>query len=339
MERKLKLSQNHNAIFIGNGAMSCAMAHCLSKKFNSIYIWGHDKSNVLECQKNQENKLYLPNINLSKNITFTSDLDLLIKNEFSIIFCGVPTQHIRETLSKLEKPKNNCLVISFAKGLEMGTLQRPTQIIQEVWPNSITMALSGPAQAEELAQGKPFSIVLASNHQEEARKVQEIINTPKMRAYLSNDLIGVEIAGALKNVISITAGINDGLEFGDNSKASIMTRGLAEISRLGEKLGGQKETFSGLAGIGDLITSCVSPFGRNYTLGKKLGQGETYDHIFKNSIKVCEGVFTVKVLQEYSKKLNVELPISAEVYKVLYENKSPIEGVQSLMKRTLKSEF
>ncbi|PCJ60892.1 MAG: glycerol-3-phosphate dehydrogenase [Planctomycetota bacterium] len=339
MERNQKLSQKHNAVFIGNGAMSCAMANCLSKNFSSICIWGNNEINVKECQSKHENNLYLPGIKLSENITFTSNLDLLTNNKISIIFCGVPTQYIRKTLSKLNKPKANSIIISFAKGLEIGTLNRPSQIIQDVWPDACVMALSGPAQAEELAKGKPFSIVLASNHEKEAKKIQELINTKTMRTYLSNDLIGVEIAGALKNVISITAGINDGLQYGDNAKASIMTRGLAEISRLGEKLGGHKETFSGLAGIGDLITSCISPFGRNYSLGKLLGEGQNYEDIMKNTIKVCEGAFTVKVLHEYSKELNVELPISNEVYSVLYENKSPQEGVQSLMKRTLKSEF
>jgi len=330
---------NPNYAFIGNGGMSCGVAACQAPSASKITIWGNNSDAVISCNSLRENQTYLAGIALSPNIVFTDNNSFLTEQKFDLILCGVPTQYIRSVLLKLKPPPANSSVISLSKGLELVSCKKPTEIIKEIWPHVNVSALSGPAQAEEVARFKPCTLVLASKQEEEAKKIQNLLNTPTFRIYHSTDVIGVEIAGALKNVIGIAAGINDGLQFGDNAKSAIITRGCAEIARLGEIMGAKKETFFGLAGMGDLITTCISPYGRNYSLGIKIGKGNTLETVLKESKKVCEGVTTVQVMLDLSKQFKVELPIANEVYAVLFKGKNPLQGVKSLMERSPKSEF
>lgn len=330
---------NPNYAFIGNGGMSCGVATCQAPTANKITIWGNNSVAVKICNELHENQTYLAGIELPQNIFFTSDINFLTEQHFDLILCGVPTQYIRSVLSKLKPPPTNSSVISLSKGLELVSCKRPTEIIKEIWPHVNVSALSGPAQAEEVARFKPCTLVLASKQEEEAKKIQNLLNTSSFRIYHSTDVSGVEIAGALKNVIGIAAGINDGLQFGDNAKSAIITRGCAEIARLGVIMGAKKETFFGLAGMGDLITTCISPYGRNYSLGIKIGKGNSLEKILKESKKVCEGVTTVQVMLDLSIQFKVELPIANEVFAVLFKGKNPLQGVKSLMERSPKSEF
>lgn len=325
--------------FIGNGGMSCGVAVCQAPTAGEIFIWGHNAETVKNCNESRENRLYLPSIPIAQNIQFTANLNFLNEHKFDLILCGVPTQFIRPVLLSLKPPPPNSRVISLSKGLELKTLKRPTEIIKEIWPHVIVSSLSGPAQAEEISRFKPCTLVLASLLEEEAKIIQNFLNTATFRIYHSTDIIGVEIAGALKNVIGIAAGINDGLQFGDNAKSAIITRGCAEIARLGVIMGAKKETFFGLAGMGDLITTCISPYGRNYSLGIKIGKGISLQKILSESKQVAEGVTTVQVLQDISVKYGVEMPIANEVFAVLFNEKNPLQGVKSLMERSPKSEF
>ena len=330
---------NHSYAFIGNGGMSCGVAVCQAPTADKITIWGNNPETVKNCNETRTNTNYLAGINFPKNISFTTNLNFLNEQKYDVILCGVPTQFIRSVLLKLKPPAPQSRVISLSKGLELKTFKRPSEIIKEIWPHVIVSSLSGPAQAEEVARFKPCTLVLASLLVEEAKIIQNYLNTATFRIYHSTDVIGVEIAGALKNVIGIAAGINDGLQFGDNAKSAIITRGCAEIARLGVIMGAKKETFFGLAGMGDLITTCISPYGRNYSLGIKIGKGMPLEKILSESKKVCEGVATVQVLQDIAIQYNVELPIANEVYAVLFNNKNPLQGVKSLMERSPKSEF
>lgn len=330
---------NPNYAFIGNGGMSCGVAACQAPSAGHIVIWGNNPETVKNCNEQRENKIYLADIPLPQNIQFTSNLNFLNKQPFDLILCGIPTQFIRSVLLRLKPPPANSRIISLSKGLELKTCLRPSEVIREVWPHVKVSSLSGPSQAEEIGRFKPCTLVLASLEVEEAKIIQNFLNTATFRIYHSTDVIGVEIAGALKNVIGIAAGINDGLQFGDNAKSAIITRGCAEIARLGVIMGAKKETFFGLAGMGDLITTCISPYGRNYSLGIKIGKGNSLESILKESKKVCEGVTTVQVLLDLSVKYEVELPIANEVFAVLFKNKNPLQGVKSLMERAPKSEF
>ena len=329
----------HNYAFIGNGGMSCGVAVCQAPTAGKITIWGNNPAIVKECTETRENKTYLSGIKLPQNIYFTDKNDFLTDPKIDLILCGVPTQFIRSVLLKLKPPAPNSRVISLAKGIELKTFKRPSEIIKEIWPHVIVSSLSGPAQAEEVGRFKPCTLVLASLLEEEAKIIQGFLNTQTFRVYHSTDVVGVEIAGALKNVIGIAAGINDGINFGDNAKSALITRGCAEIARLGVTMGAKKETFFGLAGMGDLITTCISPYGRNYTLGVKLGKGIPLQTILSESKKVCEGVSTAQALQDISVKYQVEMPIANEVYAVLFNGKNPLQGVKSLMERSPKSEF
>ena len=229
-------------------------------------------------------------------------------------------------------------MISVIKGLENETFQRPSEIIAEVLGSRAVVALSGPSHAEEIGRRLPATVVAASGDLALARQVQRMFNTERFRVYTNLDLIGVELAAALKNVIAIAAGISDGLGFGDNAKSALMTRGLVEMTRFGVRFGAEAGTFTGLAGMGDLITTCVSPFGRNRRVGERLGKGESLDQILKTMEAVAEGVATAKSVFDVAEQEGIEMPITGEVYRVLFERKSPAAATHSLMLRPLRAE-
>ena len=229
-------------------------------------------------------------------------------------------------------------IVSVTKGIENETLMRPSAMISSVLGNHPISVLLGPSHAEEVARGLPTTVVASSDNNDLAQVVQETFTTDRFRVYTNPDMLGVELGAAMKNVIAIASGICDGLKFGDNSKAALITRGLAEISRLGVVLGAKKSTFSGLTGLGDLITTCISPYGRNRWVGEQIGKGRNLGEVLESMAQIAEGVWTTKSVISLSRKLNVEMPITQEIYHVLFTGKSPLEAVSSLMMRVPRSE-
>ena len=268
----------------------------------------------------------------------TAEIELALKDSEYIV-AAIPTQFLRKSLSDMRPSLNrNRPMISVIKGIENETFMRPSEIITEVLGSRAVVAVGGPSHAEEISRRMPATVVAASGDLGLARQVQKMFNTDRFRVYTNLDLIGVELAAALKNVIAIAAGISDGLGYGDNAKSSLMTRGLVEMTRFGQRFGAEPGTFTGLAGMGDLITTCVSPFGRNRGVGVRLGKGETLQQILASMDAVAEGVATAKSVFDVAEQEGIEMPITTEVYRVLYEGRSASDATRSLMMRPLRSE-
>jgi glycerol-3-phosphate dehydrogenase (NAD(P)+) len=282
---------------------------------------------------------YLPGVPIPPEVELTSDVGRAVRDA-DLWIAAIPTVHLRATLTpvapvlRADRP-----VLSLAKGVENQTFARPTEVICQVLGLRPVAALSGPSHAEEVSRGLPTSVVVASADVELARNIQQRFSTDRFRVYTNSDLVGVELGGALKNVIGIAAGISDGLSFGDNTKAALLTRGLAEMTRFGVALGAARETFFGLAGIGDLITTCISRHGRNRHVGERLGRGEKLPAILATMKMVAEGIYTTRSVHDQAAKLGIELPITQEVHRVLYEGKDPRTAVTDLMQREPKPEM
>lgn len=293
---------------------------------------------IQEINEKGINSRYTKEALIPKNILATTNLEeALINNDF-VVF-AVPSQATREVAQKV-KPflKRKSLLISVAKGLEEKTGLRMSQVLHKILPANPIVVLSGPSHAEELAQGIPTTAVVASRKEKYAQWVQESLVTPIFRIYTSKDIVGMELGGVLKNIIALAAGINDGLNLGANSKAALMTRGLVEIIRFGKKMGASPDTFLGLSGLGDLIVTCTSNFSRNWNVGYALGQGKKLDEILKGMNQVAEGVKAARVVHELSLKKEIEMPITNQIYSILFENKDPKQVVKELMTRTIRSE-
>lgn len=341
---------------IGDGAMATVCSMILAAKGHTVTMWVRLPEDLAAIEQGRENKRYLPGVKLPENLHGTSDPQTAFagtgQGACELIVMAVPTQFIRPTLTQLAphilaaEPKGMASLpfVSVAKGLENGTLMRPTQIICDVMHRAgeatppLVAALSGPNIAAELAKHMPATAVAASTDEGLACTVQTLFTTKYLRVYRNRDLLGVELAGALKNVIAVAAGILDGIGTGNNAKAALLTRGLVEISRLGLALGAQPETFMGLAGLGDLVTTCVSPEGRNRTFGERVGRGEKVEAVLQSMTGVVEGVATCKSVVELARQLGVEMPISEGLYRVLFGGLSPTEGIAELMARELKHE-
>ena len=338
-----------NILVLGDGGWGTALALVLHHNGHKVTLWSKFPDYAQYVNKKRENTKFLPGIKLPRTLNITSELRTL---NYELIVMAVPTQFCRGVLEniKIQIPLNPLLtkgerggfipIVSVAKGIEQKTLKRPSEIIKEVldYPKDKIAVLSGPSHAEEVARKKPASVVVASSNKKLARDLQAIFSNEYFRVYTQDDVVGVETAAAVKNIIAIAAGICDGLGLGDNAKSALLTRGMVEISRLGEALGGNKKTFFGLAGIGDLITTCISPHGRNRAVGVRIGQGETLKQILKSMQQVAEGVWTTKAVMNLVKKYKVEMPITQEVYKILFEDKDPMKAVYSLMTRKPKTE-
>lgn len=288
-----------------------------------------------------ENEIYLPGIKIPDEIEITSNLEDAVKSRHLIVL-AIPTQYIRNVIGKIHfEWIKNSVIVNVAKGIEISSLKRVSEIIKDIFPeidDSKVSTLSGPSHAEEVARKIPTAVVVASSSIETARFVQNEFMNPYFRVYASTDIVGVELGGSLKNVIAIGAGICDGAGFGDNTKAAIMTRGIAEISRLGIALGAKPETFAGLSGIGDVIVTCMSKYSRNRYVGEQIGKGKKLKDILSEMEMVAEGVTTAKSVYQLSQKVGVEVPICTEVYRVLYEDKDPILATTDLMTRRPKEE-
>jgi glycerol-3-phosphate dehydrogenase (NAD(P)+) len=304
----------------------------------SVTMWGRNADHVAAMVQDRENRRLLPGVAIPESVRLTADIDSALEGADYLV-AAIPTKFLRESLAMLAPHlTDDRPVISVIKGLENDTLMRPSEIIADVLGNRAVVALGGPSHAEEIARRLPASVVAASGDVKLAKQVQQMFNTDRFRVYTNLDIIGVELAGALKNVIAIAAGICDGLGYGDNAKSALMTRGVVEITRFGTTFGAEALTFSGLAGIGDLITTCISPYGRNRMVGERLGKGETLAQILGSMDAVAEGVTTTRSVFELAERKAIEMPITAEVYAVLFEDKSPVEATNSLMLRPPKGE-
>jgi len=324
---------------LGSGAMATACSMLLADHADQhVTIWARNPQYAAQMEAERENKRLLPGVPFPSQLRITADIAAAVK-EADYLVAAIPTQFLRSSLLEIKRTVTiNRPVISVIKGLENETFQRPSEIIAEVLDNRSVVALSGPSHAEEIARKLPATVVAASNDLALARQVQRMFNTDRFRVYTNLDLIGVELAAALKNVIAIAAGISDGLGYGDNAKSALMTRGLVEMTRFGVRFGAEAATFAGLAGIGDLITTCVSPYGRNRKVGERLGQGETLPQIQQTMQAVAEGVATSRSVYEVAEHEALDMPIMSEVYRVLFEQKTPRDATNSLMLRPLRGE-
>jgi glycerol-3-phosphate dehydrogenase (NAD(P)+) len=326
---------------LGDGAMGTACAILAHQRgISAVSLWSALEENGRILQKHRQNVQLLPGVRIPPAIQLTLDAQEAVADADLILF-AIPTVYLRDTLCRLSPALqgNHTAALSVAKGLEIGTFLRPSEIIQELTGKRPFAVMSGPCHAEEVVRGKPTGLVVASDDEELAKAVQGCFHGVALRIYTARDIIGVELAAALKNVIGIAAGISDGLGFGDNAKSALLTRALVEMTEFGVRHGGQITTFFGLAGIGDLITTCISPHGRNRALGERIGKGESLAAIQASTHKVAEGVYTAKSVYERSSKLGIEMPICTAVYRVLYEQVPPLQAVQELMVRDPKSEL
>ncbi len=324
---------------LGDGAWGTSIALLLAgNPDHEVVLWSAFEQNHRILVEHRENLRLLPGVPIPPRIQLTTDAGQAVAGA-ALSVVAIPTVYLRETLARFvsaigaDQP-----VLSLAKGLENGTFERPTEIIRELVHSTHVAALSGPSHAEEVSRGLPTTVVVASADVELAEWVQDRFSTERFRVYTNQDLVGVELAGALKNVIGIAAGIGDGLGFGDNAKAALMTRGLVEMTRFGVALGAEAETFYGLAGLGDLITTCISRFGRNRHVGESLARGERLSDILTRMTMVAEGVWTTRSVHDKAQQLGIDMPICTEIYRVLYEDKDPRTAVAELMSREPKRE-
>ncbi len=325
---------------IGAGSWGTTIAALLAGKDFDVSLWAFEKELALEMDRTRVNSVYLPGEALPENLKITSRLDEALKDSRFVINV-VPTQHMRAIFREalpLFQGRKDISFISASKGIENDTLKRPSEIIKKLTGRH-SAVLSGPSFAKEVIRKLPTAITIASPEKSELMLLQELLTTSYFRVYTHEDVIGVELGGALKNVVAIASGISDGLGLGHNSRAALITRGLAEMKRLGVTMGAMEKTFSGLSGIGDLVLTCTANLSRNYTFGVKLAGGLKAEEIISSSKSVAEGVKTSKSVVELSEKYGVEMPIAEQVYKVIFEGKSPRQAVQDLMARTPKTEF
>tara|TARA_R110002095_G_scaffold152237_2_gene132015 strand:+ start:39352 stop:40365 length:1014 start_codon:yes stop_codon:yes gene_type:complete len=324
---------------LGGGGMATACAALLTESSDvAVSMWVRKPAIAEDLRTHRENKRLLPGVTLSEAIHFTSDIDEAVADaDFLVV--AIPTEFLRAALHTLAPHlQNGTPVISVVKGIEQETFYRPSEIIADVLGPRPVVALGGPSHAEEIARRLPASVVAASGDIQLAKQTQKLFSTDRFRVYTNVDIVGVELAGALKNVIAIAAGICDGGKYGDNAKSAIMTRGLVEMNRFGSALGAEPSTFSGLAGVGDLITTCMSPFGRNRKLGERLGQGESLKQILSSMDAVAEGVNTTRSVYDLADEKGLDMPITTEIYRVLFEGKSPDDATQTLMTRPQREE-
>jgi glycerol-3-phosphate dehydrogenase (NAD(P)+) len=319
---------------LGSGAWGTAVAMLLAEKpEHQVVLWSYRPELTTELRRTRENTRVLPGVRIPEPIEFESDFRAATANA-DLWVAGVPTVYLRATLERQGyRPDPETPVLSLCKGVENETFQRPTEVLRDVLGVRRVAALSGPSHAEEVARGLPASVVVASDDLPLAQWVQASLCSDRFRVYTNPDLVGVEYAAALKNVIAIAAGICDGLRFGDNAKSALLTRGLVEMARYGVAHGACESTFHGLAGMGDLITTCMSKHGRNRRVGERLAGGEKLADILGSTEMVAEGVYTTRSVHFESKKKNLELPIVEQVYRVLYEGLAPRLAVEQLMQR------
>ena len=320
---------------LGAGGWGMALALSAYGGGNEVTIWSPFEDEVTELLKNRGNERLLSGIKLPDGIGITTDLSVVRGSSVTII--ATPSIAVRQTAKRLSAMEDFGIVVNVAKGFEKGSLMRLSEVIAEELPEARVAVLSGPSHAEEVARGIPTSVVVASDSAITAQIVQSIMSGDNLRIYTSDDLIGVELGGALKNVIAIAAGFCDGLGLGDNTKAALITRGLAEISRLGVCMGAKEYTFAGLAGIGDLVVTCTSRHSRNHRFGEKVGLGTPIKQAL-DEVGTVEGYYAADLAYKLAKRYKIEMPITEECYAILYEDKDVRDVVSDLMQRPHRSE-
>ncbi len=318
------------------------MANHCDRLGHETVLWEFDPQMAAELAAERERKSVLPGIRISSSVQITSDLQQAVGHA-SLMLLAVPSHHVRDVLRKMTRTRipSDAILVSCTKGIENTTLMRISEIVRDEMPAfdfDRFAVLSGPSHAEEVSRQIPTAVVVAAQSEPVAISVQSALNSPTFRLYRSPDVVGVELGGSLKNVIAIAAGICDGAGFGDNTKAALQPRGLAEIARLGRKLNADPMTFGGLSGMGDLIVTCMSRHSRNRYVGEQIGKGRRLEDILQEMTMVAEGVRTCKSAVALAQKYNVDMPICSEVYQVLFEGKAPIEALNDLMNRDVKPE-
>ncbi len=332
-----KMGSFRKISILGDGGWGTTLAILLYNKGMDVTLWSvfDDYARILD--KKRHNINFLKGVKIPKGIRITSDLREALSCELVIL--AVPSMYLRQVLLKGQKYYSRPVpVVSVVKGIENGTLLRMSEVVRELWRSPDIAVLSGPTIALELASKIPTAAVVASDNKRFMLELQDLFMTPFFRIYANPDIIGVEIGGSLKNIIAIACGISDGLKFGTNTKAAILSRGLAEISRLGMSMGGKRETFFGITGLGDLVTTCFNPLSRNHFVGQKIGEGQSLNKIIAKMKMVAEGVSTTRSVYMLGKKLNVDLPITNEIHNVLFKRRAPLTAVKRLMQRDKKAE-
>lgn len=325
---------------VGAGSWGTTLANLLAGNGHPVRLWARDRELARTMGRSRENPGYLPGFELDERLDPTSDLGNAVEGA-GLVVVATPSHGVREVVG-LAAPRIDpgAIVVSASKGIENVTLRRMSEVLDEVLSGGRRLAvLSGPSFAVEVSRGVPTAVTLASSDPATAEAAREAFATSRFRVYTSDDVVGVELGAAVKNVIAIATGIADGLDYGHNARAALITRGLAEISRLGMALGGERLTFMGLAGLGDLVLTCTGDLSRNRTLGLRLGRGETLEAILDDMTQVAEGFRTTRSVNDLAARIGVEMPIVEQVHAILYEDKSPQVVVEELMTREYKPEF
>ncbi len=327
---------------LGAGSWGIAVSTLLSYNKHKVILWEFDHQEMEKLSTQKEHKQKLPGIIIPDEVKITNQLELAILSADMLIL-ALPSHTVREVAERIRAiGLKDPILVNLAKGIENDTLLRMSEVLKQVLPSSLHQkitTLSGPSHAEEVARKIPTTVVVAGFKEKAARDVQQAFMNPYFRVYTNSDIIGVELGGSLKNIIAIAAGICDGMGLGDNSKGALLSRGLAEIIRLGEKLGAKRDTFAGLSGLGDLVTTCISKFSRNRYVGEQVGRGRSLKEIERQMAMVAEGIKTARSAYQLSLVHQVEMPITQQVYQVLFENKKPKEAITELMTRDPKSEI
>lgn len=322
---------------LGGGSWGTTVAS-LAAKNNPVTIWARNQKTVQEINEQHTNEKYLPNAKLTSSLVASNSIKETVEDA-DVIVMGIPSQSLRKVLEEAKPYIRPWVpIINLAKGLEISTKKRMTEIIEEIIPGHPIGVLTGPNLAKEIHFGKAAAAVIAMVDETIAKKLQPIFSSGLFRVYTNNDVIGCELGGALKNIYAIATGMGDGANAGDNTRAAIITRGLSELTRLGIAMGGKKSTFSGLAGMGDLVATCSSAKSRNHHVGSQLGKGKSLEQIIDEMDEVAEGVKTAKVVKELAKKYKVDMPIADEIYKVLYEGNSVSRAFRGLLQYEVGSE-
>lgn len=326
------------SLVIGDGGWGMAIALALFRAGRDVHVWGFDPEYTAEVARTRDNRKFLGGIPIPEPVLWTSSVDAALDG-VDEIYSVVPTQFLRPTIERFEGKLAGLPIYSASKGLELSTLQRPTQILADVLGDACPLGVvSGPSHAEETARGLATSVVAAAADPELAERAQKHLSSDALRVYTSQDLVGVELGGALKNIIALAAGIADGVGLGDNAKAALVSRGLVEMARFGEAMGADRETFFGLSGAGDLMVTCYSQHSRNRSLGEAIGRGDKLKDILARTEKVAEGVWTCKAIQGAADSLGVDMPITRETYAILFDEIDPRVAVKNLMQRPSKAE-
>jgi len=327
---------------LGAGSWGIAVSTLLSHNGHKVTMWEFDPEEMKRLRAQREHSQKLPGVRIPNEIKITDQLESAVSGAEMLVL-ALPSHTVRQVVKRVGGIQlRDPVVVNLAKGIENDTLLRMSEVLKQELPpvlhNRIT-TLSGPSHAEEVARKVPTTVVVAGFTEEVAREVQRAFMSPQFRVYTNSDLVGVELGGSLKNIIAIASGICDGMDLGDNSKGALLSRGLAEIIRLGEKLGAKRETFAGLSGLGDLVTTCISKFSRNRFVGEQIGKGRSLKEVQSGMTMVAEGIKTARSAFQLSSRHEVEMPITQQVHQVLFENKSPRQAMAELMTRDPKSEI